>query len=315
MSFSDIRGVTASVKLSEKVGDKHPACTLTAIKVAQSIAKKLGVPLRLVTVFEPNDAPPWGNFPMPSGIASSNIDLHEALRLGREAALSAMRTEIMRLVDGMQDVKATGSVVEAFDAAQGVISDAISHSGNLIVVGTAKKSYDYSFQGFSTALSLVNASPVPVLVVPEECELSFESPAFKVLIADDLREGSERLLRSSIGLMSMLSPCQMNHVHILASSLWSMFSNVSEGDVRAECATEMKRRSKPFVEKLKPGSVYESDVRIGDVADTLLGLIRERRPDLVAFGRHVKLSLRPFMIGQMSANAMLGLRKPVLIVP
>lgn len=71
----------------------------------------------------------------------------------------------------------------------------------------------------------MNSSPVPVVVVPEESDLSFEGPMLKMLLADDLKERSESVLRHSLSLMSQLMPCELVHLHVLELSLWSSIVN------------------------------------------------------------------------------------------
>ena len=307
--------ITAAVKMSKEAGAAYPLATQTTLRVASALAKRLGAKLRIVTVFEPNDAPPWGDFPMPEEVTISSTDIWQALRRGKEAAKRHLTEEVTKMAGGLRDAQAVGVVVEAFEAADGIIADATCNGADLIVVGISKRDYEHAFRGFSTALSLMSSSPVPVLVVPEEAAFSFEGSALKLLVADDLKQGSKSVLRHSLSLMAQLMPCEVVHLHALEKSLWEYLTKVDAKVVLDACASEMRRRSETFVSVLQPGSTYVVDAQEGDVGVTLTRTIEKLNPDLIAFGRHKALSTRPLMIGRMTANAMLQLRRPIMVVP
>jgi nucleotide-binding universal stress UspA family protein len=75
----------------------------------------------------------------------------------------------------------------------------------------------------------------------------------------------------------------------------------------------MKRRSKEFLQAI-PDIEYHPDVLFGDVADTLHDILEDRPMTLIVFGRHKTFKFQPFAVGRMTANAMLELKKPILLV-
>lgn len=309
------RCLVAGVSIARRDGEHYHPATEKTVSVAHLLSKRLGSRVRVVTVFEPTHAPPWGDLPIPKGIVVSRAEIYRALRLGRESALRQMKAEVTQIADRLGDVEAVGAVVEAYDAAQGILSEAVSRAADLVVVGTSRPSYRGVYRGFSTALSLMSSSPVPVLVVPEEADFKLDRPKLKLVVADDLLDGSVAVIRHAASLASQLGPCEITHLHVLEHSPASFFTSIDDRDVVGACETEMRKRSVDFMKLLPAGSEYHSEVRTGDVVEVIHAVIEEHLPDIIFFGRHRTLSLRPLMLGRMTANAMLELKRPVIVVP
>jgi nucleotide-binding universal stress UspA family protein len=239
--------------------------------------------------------------------------MYHAMRVGRDLALERMNKEIQELATRYTDIETQGSVVDVWDPAQGIISEAISREAGLIVVGTSRPSYRHVFRGFSTALSLMAASQVPVLVVPEEAGLMLDAKDFRILIADDLKGDSIPVVRQGLSLAAQLGSCKVEHLHVVEYSPLTFFKIDGKIDLQRACKEEMKSRSEGFLQSM-PGIEYQVNVQFGDVEDTIQNMLEGHEETLIVFGRHKTFKFRPFAIGRMTANAMLELKRPVLLV-
>jgi nucleotide-binding universal stress UspA family protein len=136
---------------------------------------------------------------------------------------------------------------------------------------------------------------------------------FKILIADDLKEDSVAVVRQGLSFASQLGPCKVEHLHIIEQTPLTFYKIDAKIDLQRACQEEMKQRSQDFL-RLIPDMEYHANIYFGDVADTLHQILEDRRITLLVFGRHKTFKSRPFAIGRMTANAMLELKRPVLLV-
>lgn len=313
MPLAKYNSIVAAVSPARNDDGTYPSHTEKTLRIAHELAKQLKGSLRIVSVFEPTNAPHWGDVPIPRDMMATRASMYHALRVGREEALKRLRQEIQEIAARYSDVHAQGTVVEAWDPAQGIVSEAISRNASLIVVGTSRPSYRHVFRGFSTALSLMASSQVPVLVIPEEADLKWDDRDFRMLIADDLKSDSVAVLRQGLSFAAALGGCKVEHLHVIENSPLGFFKLDGKIELQRACKEEMKRRSKGFLQVI-PDIEYQPEASFGDVADTLQDILENRPIKLLVFGRHKTFKFQPFAIGRMTANAMLELKKPVLLV-
>jgi nucleotide-binding universal stress UspA family protein len=313
MPLAKYANIVAAVSSAKNEHGTYPSHTEKTLRFAYELTKHVKGRLRIVTVFEPTNAPPWGDVPVPRDLVATRAGVYHALRVGREEALKRLKIEIQELASRYPDVDAQGSVVEAWDPAQGIVSEAISRNANLIVVGTSRPSYRHVYRGFSTALSLMASSQLPVLVVPEEAELKWDDRDFRILIADDLKSDSVAVVRQGLSFAAALGPCKVEHLHVIENSPFTFFKLDGKLELQRACREEMKRRAKEFLQAITDIE-YHPEVCFGDVAETLHDILEDRPMTLIVFGRHKTFKFQPFAIGRMTANAMLELKRPVLLV-
>jgi nucleotide-binding universal stress UspA family protein len=157
------------------------------------------------------------------------------------------------------------------------------------------------------------SSQMPVLVIPEEADLKLDDQDFRILIADDLKADSLAVVRQGLSFAAQIGPCKVEHLHVVEQVPLTFFKIDAKIDLQRACTDEMKRRSKDFLQVISDIE-YQADVKFGDVADTLQRILDDHSITLLVFGRHKTFKSRPFAIGRMTANAMLELKKPVLLV-
>jgi nucleotide-binding universal stress UspA family protein len=156
-------------------------------------------------------------------------------------------------------------------------------------------------------------SQIPVLVIPEEADLNLETHDFRMLIADDLKGDSVAIVRQGLSLASKLGPCKVEHLHVIEHVPNTFFKIDAKIELQRACKEELKNRSRDFLQ-LIPEIEYQANVQFGDVEDTIQSILEGRGSTLLVFGRHRTFKFRPFGIGRMTANAMLELKRPVLLV-
>lgn len=141
MPLEKYKNIIVAVSTGKSEDGKYLPHTEKTLRVAHDLARRVGSGMHIVSVFEPTHAPPWGEVPLPSDLIVTRASMYHAMRVGREIALKQMNSEIQEITARYKDVEVQGSVVDAWDPAQGIISEAISRGASLIVVGTSRPSY------------------------------------------------------------------------------------------------------------------------------------------------------------------------------
>lgn len=88
-----MKSIIAAISLAHQENRDYTESTGKLLNMAPVLARKLKADLTFVNVFEPTQAPPWGEIPIPDKILLSRSDLDQALRLGKEYALKKYRDE------------------------------------------------------------------------------------------------------------------------------------------------------------------------------------------------------------------------------
>ena len=303
------------------------------LTTAIALAQKFDIELHLVSVVEPI---PFDliAFDSPAYLAYPPVNLEiEAQRVKeREEALA----DIIKNLSRNYGLAATGSV-RSGSAAANLISEAVNCHANLLLSGYDSEAFRTGASGFTTTLTLMHDAPLPVLAVPHTKPLNFSKPNFKILIADDLLDGTQEAARKAYELASSLEGSHIRHVHVYGDlqekirRTWHTLVNrpdIHTGETLVKNEDEaielefkarkdrLSRRAYPFTQLAKKREVkVEYDLRSGNVHAELQIALKDCYPDIAVFGRHHLLHTSPPLIGRVPFRAMLHHGCGVLTVP
>ncbi len=189
--------------------------------------------------------------------------------------------------------------------------------------------------GLSTALSLMVASPVPLLVIDTAKDFKYETKGMRFLLSDDLSEQSETAVEFTFDLAAALRNSEIHHVHVnglsfdsleaglhtaAATSHTPLNSSASIDDVYNALLHSIDKKmnartldQKDYLEAA--GGTYVSQVTTGNVTEEIQKVAERVKPDITVFGRHHTLHTKPFFIGRVPFRSMLAQSGPILIVP
>jgi nucleotide-binding universal stress UspA family protein len=306
-----------------------PALVSTAV----SLARRLDLRLRFVHALEPLPIDPWVLDGYGYDIAPLLLQERQAeLSRQRQAQLAALLSEIP------DDVSATACLVTG-EPARAVVADAVAHRARLIITACdPDRGHRLALGGCASALTLMAEAPLPVLVVSGTRALTLDERAPCLLVADDLQHGTREAARRAFELASLLSPCRVHHVHVrqdvrdLVRRAWAdlvqhhALGTRDRGPAASpeelwareqeERLERLRQHGQPWRQRAESRGVEVlAEVRAGGVAEEVHAAAADVDPDLLVFGRHRLLRLKPFLIGRMPLYAMLEDRRPLLVVP
>ncbi len=296
---------------------------------AQVLSQQFGLAIHFIHAIEP---PVYDVMAIetPAVVALPLVVQEELARVARE------REEQMNAV--VRSCTQSGFVASGLclegDPVRTIINEAIRLRANLILTANNLGSDGFFPIGFSTSLSLLHDAPLPVMVLGKT-KLSFSTQPFKILIADDLTEGSREVVQKAYELASQVKGSKVRQVHIhgdLRESLrdtWrdlrgklpflesqdSTPDSVWVQEYEARLA-HLRQQGLPWRRRAEDQGVkIENDVRSGSVDKELTQSIADFKPDIVCFGRHRLLKARPFLVGRVPGRVMLQNQNTVLLVP
>lgn len=301
----------------------------TLVRTAVELARRFDLEIHLVNVtetmiYEPMIGDLPGYYTIPGLVAE------------REQFLVDQRQQdLQRIKDQIEgEVPVTVKAVIG-DTVRSLISEAEARRANFLLTACNPSEYRLLYRGFSTALGLMHEAPFPVLTVSDETPLALDKKGVKMLVADDLRESTGEAVRKAYELAARLDSPVVRQVHVhgdfreLIRDYWHDFKERTPG-IRTDGKTleslwndeyqlrkdRLAKHGAPFKTLAeRAGAQVELDVRTGAVHEQLHAAVQEFGPDLLVFGRHRLLRAKPFLVGRMTAKAMLEERKPVLSVP
>ncbi len=302
--------------------------TLPLAQFGAALAAKLGKKLALIHVAEtPAIARPVQPFVVPSVIWDKML---EYVAAGREQARKRLN-ELKESLPGTPDAKLV--VLEGL-VVDGLAKEATRLGACLLLVGTSVRNKLFVPRGFSTALTLMASSPVPVMAMDTERHIPGLDLAFRILLADDLGEQSEPAVQLAAALADSLPKTWVHHVHVSAFSKANLdtalknaavaaHTSMTPGEaeeifkaVRAKQRDALEARFGDYREYVEAaGGKYSSEVVTGDVGQELDAAVKTYVPDVLVFGRHQSLHRQPFFFGRMPFKAMMAYNRPVLVVP
>lgn len=308
------------------------------VKAARDLAAKAGASLHLVAVLEDNAVDVTAASPWIPSFHWQDMQLERLVEDTCALALANMKKQLAALQNGFQgSCKLSTEVVRAEYAASGILKEAAAQNASLIVLGAGVKADKYFTRGYSTPLTVMSESPIPVLVIGRNCERDFSKSRLRLLLADDLREQSASAMASALDwAASLQGGADVQQVHIeelseqqmrrvLAQTIPELrttadHNKLAEDMIKAlenSFLERLKQRVQGAEERLqKAGGTFHFEVRrCGDVRDELERSADQFDADIVVFSRHQKIHRRPFLVGRVTYQAMLSQKRGVMVVP
>ena len=306
--------------------DSH---TMALTELASNLCIATGKKLCLLHVVEP-----WADHPHSKvfGEVDNLWNVTQAVETNaRELALSRLG-EVALAVPPEIAVK---KIVVAGKSVDMICKEVESIGSCLLLVGGRHSTMKFLPKGLSTALSLMVASPVPLLVIDTAKDFKFDANGMRFLLSDDLSEHSETAVEFTFDLAAALRGSEIHHVHVnglsfesleaglntaAATSHTPLNSSASIDDVYNALLNSIDKKmnartldQKDYLEAA--GGVYASQVTTGNVSEEIQKVAERIKPDITVFGRHHTLHTKPFFIGRVPFRSMLNQSGPILIVP
>lgn len=285
------------------------------LTVAQRLGRMTGCSLRLIHVCDP-----WTKSYLATAVEAGPPDLVNALK--EESARIAGRrvTALARtLGDHCEVAVAAGDVVKC------LAEDAESNGVGLLVVGASKGGLASTSMGFSTAVSLISESTVPVLVVNEEACLELARDGLNIVVADDFSDVALEGLALGFALAQAVRGSTLVHAHVETYSDLQLFRkgkaqakvspNQISGMLQSAEAKLLERCGDRAGRLEADGGHYQMEVVAGSVPDELERTAVACRADLTIFGQHRVFHRHAMQVGQVPFKAMLSQNRPVIVVP
>lgn len=219
-------------------------------------------------------------------------------------------------------------------APQAIMEQGIRSNAGVILVGAATGSHRFVPKGFSTALTLLSESSVPVLVIPFGTKTTLTNERNNIIFADDLSSRTEPVVSTGIAFASALGAADFYHVHVnpLTSDVLeaSIASASASGHIQQaglsikELQTQI---AKVLEQKLNARAIraqalleasngkYIPILKDGEAQSELDDLVGKLHPAIIIFGRHKTFHHRPFMIGHVPFHAMMEFNVPMMVIP
>ncbi len=267
---------------------------------ARKLADLLSLKLRLVHTLNINEVQPWVNFagyPPVSYVDQS--ESWEKIRSDANDRLSELADSIA--VDGDVD-----SVLCAGMPEDCLIEEAKKSGAVMIAVGATASRHRFVPSGFSVAIGLMSASPIPVLVINNAAEVDLDETGIRLLVADDLREFSDVALESCAAIARVLPKTEIKHVHVTGSKgkllidavrkYWETIESLISKDVKpGDCFEQemrgrqevLDKRASEFLSISEVSNVqYGNQILSGDTGQEVLDAAQRYNPHLMIFGQH-----------------------------
>jgi hypothetical protein len=296
---------------------------------AVAICRRTSMQLRLVHVCQPEDGQ---SYLLPYFAHAERARLEEYLQ--KTAAELAAR----RLDDLRQRVTAEVSCstrVMIGDPAEWINADAVSFGASMIMIGVGSAHQRFMPQAWSTALTLMAHSSLPVLVTDKGSALHLPLEGrVRMLVADDLAEDSVGVIEKALQLAGALGDVDFHHLHAsglteatIADALEAAMAAAHTGSAATLSAQAMHATVKAQIrsalikrmERLRPileqsNGRYVDEVLFGDVQESIAEARQRIDPHILIFGRHQRIHHKPFLIGRVPFQTMVSQNKPVMIV-
>ncbi len=244
-------------------------------------------------------------------------------------------------IEAIRDALPSGLVCETRvfrDFAEDALEEvARSAKASLIICGFHKQQATRFLDSMSTGLSLMAHSRVPVMVIPYESFIDFQSQPLTVLIADDLKEDGEQALRGTLGFCRSIDVNQLVHVYVNPMSYREINQMVDkiriamlEGQIPSDpefnsqvyidqTKLEIKSLLKQRIETMDPSFIHEYKyrpaVRFGLPIEEVHRLSMEIKSQVLILGKHHVLHRGRLSIGKIPYEAMVEPHVASIIVP
>ncbi|MGE0172059.1 MAG: universal stress protein [Oligoflexales bacterium] len=210
-----------------------------------------------------------------------------------------------------------------------------STDSDLLMIGFDPDGSKFIPDEMSVTSELLEKSPVPVLVASRDAKVD-TAGELRLIIADDMSEGSDKLLEYSAKIANAFGNVRLIDAHIenlqnqrLNTSILKVYMlslggveamSISNDQILDNFRARMKRHMDERVDKLKEKDGFaqthiQTMVLEGQPLEGLKKSVERLDADIVVFGKHKKFRDGGPFFGGIKERAMLGLGVPVLIVP
>jgi nucleotide-binding universal stress UspA family protein len=287
---------------------------------AENLAVLTGASIRLIHVCDP-----W-----------AKSFLAAVADVGATELVDALKQESMRIASRRLDsirssfpkeLKVDTHVV-AGDTANLIASEATDHGCGLILVGASKGGIAGTIQGFSSAISLVMESSVPVMVVNKEAMFFPHKKGATFLACDDFTDVSGVALEAGFSLAAGIKGSTLVHLHVESYGDLPSHAKLKDTKTNGSISPEhlklinrqveekMLQRAGDWPAKLESKwARYQMEVVSGSVPDEIDRSAIAHRADVVIFGQHKVFHRKSMHVGNVPYKVMLGQSRPVIVVP
>jgi len=267
-----------------------------ALHFATALARRIKLPLRVLTVLEPLPALPS----QPAGGA-----YHFGVEMERgERILNMVREELA--ADGLRDAVTTSMLV-------GTVGSTIAESARdwraeYIVLGAGRHGALERMIAGDTVVRVMRHAPAPVIAVPPECD---RMPRVGIAAVDF----GPASLNAARAAAAIVCTGVLHLVHVrpeidLPATDPEAWSSIYESGARSlltQLADELHRDH--------PGLRTRAEIRRGHTPPTLLDYINEVGAELVAVGQHSRSAMDRILFGSVANALVRGAHCGVLVAP
>lgn len=208
---------------------------------------------------------------------------------------------------------------------------------SLVLCGMSPRANHDRYGGMSTALSLMNSSKFPVMILPLDTAIDFASKDHNILVADNLRDEGLYALRAALGLCKSISYSHLFHLHVKRSSYREINETVDkiktamvEGrlpfdpdlktdvylkHLKDEMRSAMVERLEAADSDFARGLHWTPRICFGQPAEELQQQVRDTKADILIFGKHHFLRPKGLVLGKIPYQAMMENHVASIVVP
>jgi nucleotide-binding universal stress UspA family protein len=296
------------------------------LRAAGQVARRAGLGLEVIHVSEYWIGRTWPTEMMLGGPMGGLVTAVE------DETIDAARHRLRQLVATHLPGFDVESEVLLGYPAESIRAHAVTIGAELMILGGAAEDYKFVPKGLSTVLGLMADAPCPVLVLPRGNFGDWSKKSLTAVLADDLQPESDHAILVAYEITAALGQTELIHAHVnqmtkqdLKTALTSAAAAAHTPEGAMNVDTVWSAAMTSITDKLAtraPGRKHLIEARGGKVSTLLLqgepteaiiALAKERKADLLMFGRHRTWRRKPFAVGQMPFHSMLSAHRPVLV--
>lgn len=290
------------------------------MRSAERYCQLTGSALRLTHVCDP-----WAKSFLATVADKGALDLMAALKDEAVRIAGRRLDALARSLDSSLKVE---TAVLSGDVAKSVVEDAEENAASMIMVGASRGGVSGTIQGFSTAISLVMESSVPVMVLNERADFSPNNERPVIVACDDFTEVSSSALDLGFVVASSIEGCTLVHLHVESYGDMNTHGKLRDPKTNGAISPEqLEHLNRQAEEKMleragrRPaaledkGGRYVLEIVSGTVPDEIERSAIAHRADLMILGQHKVFHRKSMHVGQVPYKAMLAQQRPVIVVP
>jgi nucleotide-binding universal stress UspA family protein len=311
--------------------------TRSLLQAARGLARRLKLPIRLISVWESKLVDMARAFQRLPHINWQQLQLDALAQSMRYKIQEGCEEQLKKMAQSLgSEFEVSCQVINARHPAQGLLAEARASEASLLLLGAGTKAENFFTQGFSTTLTAMAETNIPVIVVGSQCQADFARSDLRVLLADDLRDVSAQAMQNASEWIRRLQVSDLLHLHVEELSLdrvkqvlgtattelrstveWeSLYSDLMLALDHALQERLQSRTSGVKALLASQGGTLKTEVRrCAQVRDEIERAAEEFAADLLIFGRHQKVHQQPSMLGRVTYQAMISQTRAIMVVP